>query len=68
MTDIEQIIQTLEQQAEKTKQGCNPNQDYDRGYMAGYYSAIFDLKQLQKNNDDWNRQNHCSKWSSLHGD
>lgn len=52
MTELEQIIQMLEQQADKIKQGCNPNQDYDRGYMAGYYSAIFDLKQLQKNNDD----------------
>jgi hypothetical protein len=52
MTELEQIIQMLEQQAQKTKQGCNPNQDYDRGYMAGYYSALFDLKQLQKQTND----------------
>ncbi len=52
MTELEQIIQMLEQQAQKTKQDYNPNKDYDRGYMAGYYSAIFDLKQFQKFNDD----------------
>jgi hypothetical protein len=52
MTEIEQIIQMLEQQAHKTKQGCNPNHDYDRGYMAGYYSALFDLKQFQKKIND----------------
>ncbi len=52
MTELKQILQFLEQQAHKTKQGCNPNQDYDRGYMAGYYSAIFDLKQLQKQTND----------------
>jgi hypothetical protein len=44
---IEQIIQMLEQRAEISKKDCNPNHDYDRGYMAGYYSAIFDLKQLR---------------------
>ena len=52
MTELEQIIQMLEQQAQKTQQNCNPNKDYDRGYMAGYYSALFDLKQLQKQTND----------------
>jgi hypothetical protein len=52
MTELEQIIQMLEQRAEKLKKDFNPNHDYDRGYMAGYYSALFDLKQLQKQTDD----------------
>jgi hypothetical protein len=48
MTEFEQIIQMLEQRAEIIKKDFNPNHDYDRGYMAGYYSTIFDLKQLHK--------------------
>jgi hypothetical protein len=48
MPEIEQIIQMLEQRAQKIQRDCNPNHDYDRGYMAGYYSALFDLKQFQK--------------------
>ncbi len=52
MTELEQIIQFLEQRAETIKKEFNPNKDYDRGYMSGYYGAIFYLKKLQKFRDD----------------